>query len=183
MQALLVAGFGDIARRAAPLLERRFAMTRLARSAGFDLDARPVLAPQPAHALLHCVPPAAIGERDVRTTNLLRALDASGVLPRRVVYLSTSGVYGDCRGERVAEDRPVKPMTSRARRRLDAERQLEDWCSRHGAALVILRVPGIYAAERLPLERLRARLPVLRAEDDVYTSHIHADDLAAIVAR
>src|SRR5205085_1271907 len=85
----------------------------------------------------------------------------------REVYLSTSGVYGDCRGERVAEDRPVKPMTSRARRRLDAERQLEDWCSRHRAALVILRVPGIYAAERLPLERLRARLPVLRAEDDV----------------
>jgi len=183
MQVLLIAGFGDIARRAAPLLERRFAITRLARSAGFDLDARPVLEPLEVQALLHCVPPAAIGERDVRTANLLAALDASGAVPRRVVYLSTSGVYGDCHGERVAEDRPAKPMTSRARRRLEAERQLEEWCSRRAAALVILRVPGIYAAERLPLERLRARLPALRPEDDVYSSHIHADDLAAIVAR
>ena len=43
-------------------------------------------------------------------------------------------------------------------------------------------MPGIYAADRLPLERLRAGTPVLRAEDDVYSNHIHAEDLAAIIA-
>ena len=100
-----------------------------------------------------------------------------------MVYVSTSGVYGDCAGERVDESRPPAPQTERAKRRLDAERQLALWCSARGAALVVLRAPGIYAAERLPLARLRARAPVLRAEDDVYTSHIHADDLAAALVR
>src|SRR5205823_7806824 len=93
------------------------------------------------------------------------------------------GVYGDCAGERVAETRRVNPQTPRARRRADAERQLTQWCAARGATLIILRVPGIYAPDRLPLERLRARVPVLRREDDVYTSHVHADDLAAVVAR
>jgi nucleoside-diphosphate-sugar epimerase len=83
----------------------------------------------------------------------------------------------------VDESRAVHPQTGRARRRVDAERQLAQWCSERGVALVILRVPGIYAADRLPLERLRAGTPVLRAEDDVYTSHVHAEDLAAIVVR
>jgi nucleoside-diphosphate-sugar epimerase len=59
-------------------------------------------------------------------------------------------------------------------RRLDAERLLRasPW---HAA---VLRVPGIYAANRLPLERLRAAIPVPFAPDDVYTNHIHAEDLA-----
>ena len=180
MQRLLVVGYGDIARRALPILERRFRLTRLSRRDGADLDVPATLGVHAADALLHCVPPPATGERDLRTANLLAALSAS---PRRVVYISTSGVYGDCDGALVDETRPVNPQAPRARRRLDAEQQLERWCAARGSTLVILRAPGIYAAERLPLERLRARLPVLRAEDDVYTSHIHADDLARSVAR
>jgi nucleoside-diphosphate-sugar epimerase len=92
-------------------------------------------------------------------------------------------VYGDCGGALVDELRPIAPQSARARRRADAERRLALWCSSHALALVVLRVPGIYAADRLPLARLRAGTPVLRAEDDVYTNHIHADDLAAIAAR
>lgn len=183
MQRLLVVGYGDIARRATPLLAPRFSITGLARHAGFDLDRRATLAPGAADALLHCAPPPLEGERDSRTANLLAALDEQRRVPERVVYISTSGVYGDCAGERVAETRPLTPQTPRARRRVDAERQLERWCVARGVALVILRAPGIYAAERLPLGRLRARLPVLCREEDVYTSHIHADDLAAAVAR
>ena len=180
MQRLAVVGFGDIARRAAPLLERRFALDRLSRSTGFDLDLPSTTSLAPADALLHCVPPAPAGDCDTRTAKLLAALDWE---PRRLVYLSTSGVYGDCGGALVDEQRPLNPQTARARRRADAEAQLQRWCAARGAALVILRVPGIYAADRLPLERLRAGIPVLRAEDDVYTNHIHADDLAGIVAR
>src|SRR5690349_562601 len=180
MQRLAVVGFGDIARRAAPVLERRFTLERVSRASGFNLDepAAPRLAP--ADALLHCVPPAPAGERDTRTGTLLASL---GWAPRRLVYLSTSGVYGDCGGALVDEQRPLNPQTPRARRRADAEAQLQRWCAARGTVLIILRVPGIYAADRLPLERLRAGIPVLRAQDDVYTSHIHADDLAAIVAR
>jgi len=177
MQRLLIVGFGDIARRALPLLASRFDVTRLSRQYGVDLDGP--LAPQQAQAVLHCAPPPAVGDRDPRTANLLMALDR----PERIVYISTSGVYGDCGGVLVDETRAVNPQTARARRRVDAERQLERWCAARSVALVILRAPGIYAADRLPIERLRAGLPVLRAEDDVYTNHIHADDLAAAAVR
>jgi len=187
MRRLLIAGFGDIARRAAPRLERRFQIATLSRASGFDLDrpetlsAAPLVAP--AQALLHCAPPPDQGAADTRTANLLAALEKGRILPARIVYVSTSGVYGDCGSARVDESRALAPQTDRARRRLHAERQLAAWAATRGIALVVLRVPGIYAADRLPLERLRARTPVLRSEDDVYTSHIHADDLAAIVCR
>lgn len=177
MERLLIAGFGDIARRALPALAARFDISPLSRQHGIDLDAP--LAPCAVHAVLHCAPPPATGETDPRTGHLLAALHGA----RRIVYISTSGVYGDCDGALVDESRPVNPRTARGHRRVDAERQLQRWCAEHGAALVILRAPGIYAADRLPIERLRAGLPVLRPEDDVYTNHIHAEDLAAAAAR
>jgi nucleoside-diphosphate-sugar epimerase len=183
MKRLLIVGFGDIARRAAPGLERRFDIVRLSRREGFDLDRPETLAIDGGEALLHCAPPPAHGELDPRTANLLAALERGRILPARVLYVSTSGVYGDCGGARVDESRPIAPATPRARRRADAERQLAAWCSEKNISLVVLRVPGIYAADRLPLERLRARTPALRAEDDLYTSHIHAADLAAIAVR
>jgi nucleoside-diphosphate-sugar epimerase len=183
MQRLLVVGFGDVARRALPLLALRFEIVRGARSNGFDLDRPETLALDRVDALLHLAPPPGEGDQDTRTANLLAALEARRILPARIVYVSTSGVYGDCGGALVDESRPIAPQTGRARRRADAERRLAIWCSSGGVRLVVLRVPGIYAADRLPLARLRAATPVLRAEDDVYTNHIHADDLAAIAAR
>jgi nucleoside-diphosphate-sugar epimerase len=184
MKKLLIAGYGDIARRAAPRLEARYAVQALSRRHGLDLDRSETLVGLgAADAVLHCAPPPATGTADTRTRNLLSALAKGGILPARVVYVSTSGVYGDCGGARVDESRAVHPQTERARRRVDAERQLALWCSERGVALVILRAPGIYAAERLPLGRLRLGTPVLREEDDVYTNHIHAEDLAGIVVR
>jgi nucleoside-diphosphate-sugar epimerase len=184
MKKLLIVGYGDIARRAAPRLEARYALQPLSRRHGFDLDRPDTLGDLPeADAVLHCAPPPGIGTADTRTTHLLAALAKRRILPARVVYVSTSGVYGDCGGARVDESRAVRPRTDRARRRVDAERQLALWCSERGVALVILRAPGIYAPDRLPLQRLREGTPVLRVEDDVYTNHVHADDLASIVVR
>jgi nucleoside-diphosphate-sugar epimerase len=183
MKRLLIAGFGDIARRALPCLERRFQVTPLSRRHGFDLDRPETLALPALDALLHCAPPPAQGESDTRSANLLAALEKGGILPARIVYISTSGVYGDCAGARVEESRPTSPQTDRARRRVDAERRLAQWTKSKTIALVVLRVPGIYAPDRLPLARLRAGTPLLRAQDDVYTNHIHADDLAAIACR
>jgi len=183
MKRLLIAGFGDIARRAAPRLERRYEIARLSRAYGCDLDRPDTLKIEGGHALLHCAPPPNDGETDTRTANLLAALEKARILPARVVYVSTSGVYGDCRGERVDESRALAPQTPRAWRRVDAERRLAQWCGLRNAALTVLRVPGIYAHDRLPLERLRQGTPVLRDEDDVYTNHVHAEDLASIVVR
>jgi nucleoside-diphosphate-sugar epimerase len=184
MKRLLIAGYGDIARRTAALLGSRCEVRALLRARGMDLDRPETLADLgPADALLHCAPPPPSGEADTRTANLLAALDSRRILPTRVVYISSSGVYGDCGGALVDEARPLNPQSARAVRRAQAEAQLALWCSARRAALVILRAPGIYAEDRLPLRHLRAGTPVLRDADDVYTSHIHADDLAAICAR
>jgi nucleoside-diphosphate-sugar epimerase len=183
MKRLLVAGFGDIARRAAPLLRGNFEIVPVSRRNGRDLDRPESLVIEGADAVLHLAPPPPEGETDSRTANLLAALEKDRILPVRMVYVSTSGVYGDCGGARVDESRPPSPRTARARRRADAERRLALWCMARAVPLVVLRAPGIYAGERLPLARLQAALPVLRREDDVYTSHVHAEDLAASAAR
>jgi nucleoside-diphosphate-sugar epimerase len=184
MKHLLIAGYGDIARRAAPLLSSRFELRVVSRSNGLDLDRPASLASlEPAEAVLHCAPPPQTGECDTRTANLLTTLERRRILPTRFVYISTSGVYGDCGGALVDETRAVNPQSVRAKRRVHAEEQLARWCTRHGVALVVLRAPGIYAVDRLPLERLRAGTPTLCDQDDVYTNHIHAEDLAGICAR
>lgn len=133
-----------------------------------------------ADAVLHLAPPPLQGHTDPRTRNLLNALARQGRV-RRIVYGSTTGVYGDCGGARFDETRAVNPATDRARRRVDAEARVRWYGRSHGVRIAILRIPGIYAADREgghPRERLLRGTAVLRAEDDVYTNHIHADDLA-----
>jgi nucleoside-diphosphate-sugar epimerase len=129
-------------------------------------------------AVLHFAPPPSDGRDDPRTRKLVAALASARSIPRRFVYISTSGVYGDCAGAHVDERHPRRAQTPRARRRVAAEDLLRDWARRYGVALSILRAPGIYAPTRLPLERIRQGTPVLQPDDDVFTNHIHADDLA-----
>jgi nucleoside-diphosphate-sugar epimerase len=131
-----------------------------------------------ADTVLHFAPPPNMGRVDTRTRNLLAALGRQGV--RKLVYISTSGVYGDCAGAYIDETRTLHPVSARGVRRAEAERQVRQFARETGVSVVIVRVPGIYAAERMPIARLQRGTPVLRAEDDVYTNHIHADDLARI---
>ncbi len=131
-----------------------------------------------AECIVHLAPPQPEGLKDRRTRNLTAILPDHATL----VYVSTSGVYGNRAGALIDETAPVSPMNARARRRVDAERALRAWARRSGSRLAILRVPGIYAQDRLPVERLNKATPALSEEDDVFTNHIHADDLARIVA-
>jgi len=195
VQRLLIIGSGDIARRALPRLVRRYRVYALLRDrtqaavwrAGgatpilADLDDRRSLDRLGglADLVLHCAPPANAGARDDRTRRLLAALGKAKSLPRRLVYVSTTGVYGDCAGAVIDETRTLRPDSARARRRVDAETRLRAFGRDAGAVVSLLRAPGIYAADRLPMERLRAGTPALVAEDDVFTNHIHAEDLAA----
>ena len=133
-----------------------------------------------AERVLHLAPPQAHGAHDQRTRHLLQAL-ARGGRVQRLVYASTSGVYGDAQGAVFDETRAVHPATDRARRRVDAEAQVRAFGRRSGAGVSVLRIPGIYAADREgghPRDRLLRGTPVLVAGDDVHTNHIHADDLA-----
>jgi nucleoside-diphosphate-sugar epimerase len=133
-----------------------------------------------ADQVLHLAPPAGQGELDLRTARLLQAL-ARGGRVNRIVYASTTGVYGDAQGAWLDETRCVAPATDRARRRVDAESRLRRFGQDMGAVVSLLRIPGIYARDRVgghPRDRLLRGAPVLRQEDDVFTNHIHADDLA-----
>ncbi|UZR30686.1 SDR family oxidoreductase [Methylococcus mesophilus] len=129
--------------------------------------------------LYHLAPPPTSGTGDPRLAALLESLP-EGSLPKKVVYISTSGVYGDCGGDWVSENRAPNPRTERSRRRWAAEQYLGTWGLRHGITAVILRVPGIYGPGRLPLERIRAGVPVVREEESPYSNRIHADDLANV---
>lgn len=140
-----------------------------------------------ATRVLHLAPPPGEGSggegwwRDPRTVALARALRLRS-LPSSLVYASTSGVYGDCEGALVSETRAVAPATPRAQRRVNAERAVRH-LGRAGVRASVLRIPGIYAPDReggTPEARLRRGTPVLAPEDDVFTNHIHADDLARV---
>src|SRR5512143_1445341 len=209
MTRLLIIGCGDIAHRIIPLLRsdyriyavvRNSAQHQALRALGVipvsgDLDYRASLSRIAglADAVLHLAPPATlpplpcrerVGERvegmhDTRTRHLLAAL-SRGPLPKRFIYISTSGVYGDCGSAWVSETHRLNPQTPRAQRRADAERQIRAWAKRNSVNASILRVPGIYAADRMPLAHLRSGMPSIAAAEDSYTNHIHADDLARI---
>jgi len=133
-----------------------------------------------ADIVLHFAPPERQGHIDTRTRNLLSAL-SSRLLPTRLIYISTSGVYGDCGGDIVSETRPVNPQSDRARLRVSAERQIRTWAIRNHVNANILRAPGIIAEDRLPVDRIKAGTPAIVESEDGYSNHIHADDLARIV--
>lgn len=192
---LLIIGCGDVGLRVLRVLAGRwrvFALTSSAarapelRAAGAvplvgNLDEPATLARLAglADLVLHLAPPARDGHADTRTRHLLAALSRKP--PKALVYASTTGVYGDCGGAHVDETRPLQPATDRACRRVEAEAQLRAFGVRHGVRVSLLRIPGIYARDREgghPRERLARGTPVLRREDDVFTNHIHADDLA-----
>jgi nucleoside-diphosphate-sugar epimerase len=207
MLRVLIVGFGDVAQRVALLLRGRAHVYALVRGAATreraaragakavagDLDQLHQLRRIAgiADAVIHLAPPptsarSADNSRseagsDSRTRHLLAALSRRESVARRFVYISTSGVYGDHAGARVTETSRLRAGNVRAVRRVDAQRRVRRWAARNQVRACVLRVPGIYAADRLPLQRLRSAQPALCAQDDVYTNHIHADDLAQIV--
>ncbi len=195
-QRVLIVGCGDVGVRVAAGLTARarvLALTSSAtrldalRSRGIvplsgNLDRARTLARLAgvAQRVVYLAPPPSEGWDDPRVRALLRALRRRS-LPVQLVYGSTSGVYGDCGGAYVDETRACRAATPRALRRVDAEAQVRFFGRSSGASAQILRIPGIYAPDRdggTPRERLQKGTPVLCADDDVYTNHIHADDLA-----
>ena len=195
--SILIIGCGDIGLRVAQQLSRSHRVFALTSSQNRfqelrEVGAIPILGdldkPETiwrlsglAQTVIHLAPPQNQGNRDCRTRNLVRILAQGSNIVRRFIYISTTGVYGDHRGGKVSEATPVSPESERAQRRVDAERVLRLWAPAHGVALTILRVPGIYAADRLPLERLQSQIPALLPEQDAYSNHIHSDDLARLV--
>lgn len=195
MLHIYIIGCGDIGLRVAMLwLARGASVYALARNAAGatalqarsikalcgDLDQPEKLPPPPAHSVVYFfAPPPSRGVTDSRMRGFLDVLP-NDRLPARIVYISTSGVYGDVRGAWVTEESPVNPSADRSRRRLDAEQALQAWAARTAVPVVILRVPGIYGPGRLPVEVVKSGRPILSEAESMYTNRIHADDLANI---
>lgn len=192
---VLIIGCGDTGRRLAAMhrenndtvlvCSRSAGRCATLRAAGFDtrmldLDATSGDALPGADVIYLLAPPAGHGGHDPRTVNLLRLLKAD-TQPQRFVYISTTGVYGDCQGEWVDENRPRNPQSPRASRRAAAEQQLEIWSQQQSVELVILRVPGIYGPGRLPVARLERGDPVIHEHEAPWSNRIHIEDLATAV--
>lgn len=193
-QHILLVGCGDIGLRIAArhlaaedrvtgVVRSHEAAARLA-AAGItprlqDLDDH--WRPPVADAVYWCAPPPSHGRDDPR---LALALETLAAPAQGLLYISTTGVYGDCQGRWIDEAEPLKPQSERGQRRLAAELHLRAWAARSSARTVTLRVPGIYGRGRLPLARLQSGAPVLLAEQSPYTNRIHAEDLAdaAVIA-
>ncbi len=197
MRNLLIVGLGDVARRALPYLVRHWRVlavtrspqaARIARAGGAlpvsanldDWKSLQRVAGLAIDDVLITAPPPENGRTDPRMRKLLSAMTKADSIPQRLCYISTTGVYGDGGGEWLDETSPLRPQSDRAQRRADAEAALRAFSRRHGVQLTILRAPGIYAADRLPLRRLLDGLPLIRPEEDSFSNHIHADDLARL---
>ena len=150
-----------------------------ARAVDFDIPGALEVPPGLA-SIVYTVPPPSTGTEDPRLQRFLEGLGLAR--PRVMVYLSTTGVYGDTGGLPVDEGSPVAPGDDASRRRLAAEAAAQTWCRSRGVRCVLLRVPGIYGPHRLPLERLERGEPVLRPEDARPGNRIHVDDLVAACA-
>jgi len=183
----LIVGCGDtgvrVAARAVAAGERVTGVVRSAESARrvravgahaltLDLDQDELALPA-SDRMFYFAPPQRDGASDRRMQRVLGAFQAP---PPFMVYISTSGVYGDCGGAWVDEDRAVNAESDRAKRRVDAERQVLAWC----AHATILRAPGIYGPNRLPVDRIRDATPILDDAEGGWSNRIHIDDLAEI---
>lgn len=187
MDKVWIIGCGDIGLRVAQRLQQEgrqaTGVVRSAQSAArlqaagveavrADLDGE---LPPLAGTVLWFAPPPREGDGDARVARFVAAAPPV----TRLIYLSTSGVYGDCGGAWIDESAPLQPKSARGKRRVDAEQRLGEWAAASGGALSVLRVPGIYGPGRLPEARLREGTPVLLPEEAPWTNRIHADDLAA----
>ena len=170
----VIVGAGYTGQRVHALLQNSTAL----RSADVNLDSQgsaPLVFTEP-FSILYTVPPIADGGEDRRLNQLFELLESK---PARFVYLSTTGVYGDCAGQSVDENTPVKPMNRRSRARVAAENTLSRLCKNLGIECVVLRVPGIYGPGRLGLERIREGAPIIAEAEAGPGNRIHVDDLAA----
>jgi nucleoside-diphosphate-sugar epimerase len=131
--------------------------------------------------IIYMAPPDTTSAGDLRISKFIDTISKHKI--SRFIYISTSGVYGNCHGKRVNELVPLNPITDRAKRRVDAESKIIDFGRENNVEILILRVPGIYGKNRLPIKRVMNREPLIEKAQSRTTNLIHVEDLSRIVIR
>lgn len=180
-QPKIIIGYGDIGRRVAKHYNAcgLQAWHRGSENLHCDLDQGRYPALPGSAEVFYFAPPQPKGDTDQRLGALLEHWQQQGSQPRAIVLISTSGIYGDCQGRWIDENEPVKPLAARAKRRANAEQLISHYAAAHNIGTAILRVPGIYAQDRLPKKRLASGEPLLAETECPYSNRVHADDLAS----
>jgi len=146
-----------------------------------DLDSleKSLPIPESIHTLYYLAPPSTIDLSDHRMTAFLSSTNCLSI--SHIIYISTSGVYGDSQGNWVTENSAVAPAAERAKRRLSAEQQLHDFQQAHDSSITILRCGAIYSSKTINLTRIQSnQKPVIKPEQAPYTNRIHLDDLTEV---
>ena len=100
---------------------------------------------------------------------------------RWIGYLSTVGVYGDHQGAWVDEDTPPRPVSTRSRRRVQAETAWLDFGTRSGKAVHIFRLAGIYGPGRSAIDNLRSGSARRIDKPGQVFNRIHVEDIATVL--
>ncbi len=198
----LVIGCGYLGRRVAGLWRRRgdevFALTRTSERAdllreeglspllGDVLQAGAIPFPDEIETCLYAVARdrgSNVSQRELYVDGLSRVLAQPAFRPRRLIFISSTSVYGQERGELVDGATVPEPSQENGRVCLDAERLIVEFSERTaGVRAGVLRLSGIYGPGRLiaRVAQLQAGEPVA-GRPDGWLNLIHADDAARAV--
>ncbi len=128
--------------------------------------------------IYYFVPPPPKGCLDSTIGHFLKLISVQHC--KKIILISTTGVYGNCNGNWIDETQPLNPTADRAKRRVDAEQQLITLCKQHNIDYTILRVPGIYGPNKLPIARLQSGKAILALNESPFSNRIHIEDLAML---
>ncbi len=143
-----------------------------------NVDPRVAAAVAEADALLISAGPDENGDPALR--RLSREIAAAAKL-KKIVYLSTIGVYGDHDGEWIDETAQSKPSNLRSRQRLAAEAEWFSLARASGKEVYVLRLSGIYGPGRNVLVKLREGTAKRLIKPGQVFNRIHVEDIAQAI--
>ncbi len=130
--------------------------------------------------LYYFIPPPNSGNQDSFLKKFLSKTNFQ--LCKAIVYISSSGVYGDHQGAWVDEESECHITTERQQRRMDAEKQFLSMGKHLNLPIIVLRCAGIYGPNRLPIAAANAQRPIIIANEAPFTNLIYVIDLSKIIA-
>jgi nucleoside-diphosphate-sugar epimerase len=132
---------------------------------------------QHPYVLYYFIPPSEID----KDTLLAECLGKLKQKPVKIIYLGSSGIYGEHHGQWVNESSECLLKTPRQLARANSEHLLNEFCQKNSIACARLRIAGIYGPDRIPIAAAKTQTPVIATSQAPYINHIYVKDLAKIL--